>query len=253
MSTRQARTGEAAAALAVAVMLGSVSVEYQGKTYTIGAGARQTFAAERREREGFGREKGKNGDGEREARERREGEKKRETRESEGVTVTSGKSQTAEGTVVRGGETLVLRAANGEEMTFNVKTVKRGDDKKRDPMPDIALRKTLRPGMKVGVSWSPGEDGKKYIDKLSAGGTVTGVVVAPREKGVLFVKVDGIDGPMRFVSRWIQGGGQWIPDPKEVELIASFKTGDRVSVTYEMEEHLRINKIVAAGGADATW
>jgi len=68
-------------------------------------------------------------------------------------------------------------------------------------------------------------------------------VVEPREKGILLVEVQGIDGPMRFVSRWINPEGKWIRDPKEVETIAAVPTGAKVSVTYELEEHLRINEL----------
>ncbi|MFH0910643.1 MAG: hypothetical protein V1918_03930 [Planctomycetota bacterium] len=36
---------------------------------------------------------------------------------------------------------------------------------------------------------------------------------------------------------------KWVPDPQEVELIASVSTGEKVSVTYELEEHLRVNAL----------
>lgn len=38
-------------------------------------------------------------------------------------------------------------------------------------------------------------------------------------------------------------GFLWQPDPEEVALIASAKTGVKVSVTYVLEEYLRINEL----------
>jgi hypothetical protein len=155
----------------------------------------------------------------------------------------AGKSGKTSGTVVKSGETLTLRTGKDERQTFFVQWKKKGEKWVREEMADIALKKTLRKGMPVTVKWSVGEKNRKYIDKLIATGSVKGEVVAPRRKGVLLVKVDGIEEPIRFVSRWIKRGGRWIPDPKEVRLIASVETGSTVTVSYELEEHLRIDKL----------
>jgi len=147
------------------------------------------------------------------------------------------------GKVVASGEKLTVKPAKGEEVTFWVKYAQKNDKWIREPLVDIALTKTLRKGMPVTVNWSIGEQGRKYIDKLIANGTVGGTVIEPRERGILLVKVEGIEGSMRFVSRWINPEGKWIPDPKEVEMIARVPTGAKVTVTYELEEHLRINDL----------
>ena len=158
-------------------------------------------------------------------------------------TASTGESGTTKGTVLKTGETLTVKTDAGEEATFFVHWKRKGEKWVREEMADIALKKAMRPGIPMTVKWSVGEEGRKYIDKLSATGTITGTVVEPREKGILLVNVDGIDGPMRFVSRWINPEGKWIPDPKEVELIASVPTGAKVSVSYELEEHFRINTL----------
>ena len=152
------------------------------------------------------------------------------------ASVTTGK-------VVASGEKLTVKPAEGDQITFWVKWIQKKEKWIREPLVDIALRKTLRKGVTVTVNWSIGEMNRKYIDKLIAEGTITGTVVEPRKKGILLVAVEGIDGPMRFVSRWINPEGKWIPDPKEVEMIAAVPTGAKVSVTYELEEHLRINEL----------
>ena len=82
----------------------------------------------------------------------------------------------------------------------------------RDVLPDIALKKALRPGMPITVKWEADKEGQKLIHKLIATGIVTGLVVEPREKGVLHVAVERIEGPMAFVTQWIKRGEQWMPD-----------------------------------------
>ena len=163
-----------------------------------------------------------------------------------GRAAAAAESGTTSGTVLESGETLTVKTEQGEEDTFFVQWVKKGEKWAREEMADIALKKALRKGMPVTVKWSVGEQDRKYIEKLIAKGTVTGTVAAPREKGILLVRVEGIDGPMRFVSRWIKREGKWIPDPDEVALMASVETGSTVSVSYELEEHLRINALTVA-------
>lgn len=164
-----------------------------------------------------------------------------------GRGLAAAESGTTSGTVVKSGETLTVKTDKGEEHTFFVQWKKKGEKWVREVMADVALKKTLRSGMPITVKWSVGEKDRKYIDKLIAVGSVTGTVVAPREKGILLVQVDGIEGTLPFVSQWVQPEGKWIPDPKEVELIASVETGSKVTVSYELEEHLRIKKLTVAG------
>lgn len=158
-------------------------------------------------------------------------------------SATAEESGRTQGTVVKSGETLTVKTKEGTEETFFVKQRKKGEKWVRDQMPSIALKKTLRKGMELTVDWSIGEGGRKYINKLSATGSVTGTVVAPRERGILLLEVEGIQGPMRFVSRWIRREGRWMPDPKEVELFASMETGAKVTVTYKLEEHFRVDQL----------
>jgi len=164
-----------------------------------------------------------------------------------GRTAAAAESGTTSGTVVKSGDTLTVKTEDGQQEEFFVQWKKKDENWVREEMADIALKKALRAGMSITVKWSIGEKDRKYIDELIATGSVSGTVLPPREKGILLVQVDGIEEPMRFVSRWIKQEGKWIPDPKEVELIASVETGSRVTVSYELEEHLRINNLSVVG------
>lgn len=147
-------------------------------------------------------------------------------------------AETTSGTVERAGKALTVRGADGKSATFHVRL----KDGKPDPEQEVSVGKALRRGLPVTVDWTKDDDGKRYIDSLSSNGTVTGRVAAAPENFILLVDTPKL-GRLRFGARWIQVGQEWQPDPKEVALIKSAKTGTKVSVTYVLEEYLRINEL----------
>lgn len=148
------------------------------------------------------------------------------------------RAETTAGTVERTGKTLTVRGADGKSATFHVRL----KDGKPDPEQEVSIGKALRRGLPVTVDWTKGADGNRYIDSLASNGTVTGRVVASPENFILLVDTPKL-GRLRFGARWIQVGQEWQPDPKEIALIASAKPGANVSVTYVLEEYLRINEL----------
>lgn len=154
------------------------------------------------------------------------------------LVVAGARAETTSGTVERTGKTLTVRGTDGKRATFHVRL----KDGKPDPEQEVSVGKALRRGLPVTVDWTKGADGKRYIDSLASNGTVTGRVAASPENFILLVDTPNL-GRLRFGARWIQVGQEWQPDPEEVALIASAKTGVKVSVTYVLEEYLRINEL----------
>jgi len=159
----------------------------------------------------------------------------------------AGKADDVSGTVVSTGErSLTLKTGSGA-MTLVVPEVPKRDWQKRSEleksrfMAAIAVKRALKPGMKVRVKTS----GEKDLDGVGASGTIEGVVVGPEGGGkLLLVNVDGIDGSMAFVANWEKGpNGKWRPVPAEVERFKSLKAGTRVRIAYELEEHFRAKTI----------
>lgn len=146
-------------------------------------------------------------------------------------------------TVVSVGDNKLTVRVAGVEKTYTVPAAveKKWEEKtaveKSQALARIAVEKTLRPGMQVQVK-ATGD----RLDAVQAAGTVEGEVAGGKE-GELLVKVDGVEGTIRFVARWEKGpNGQWRPKPSEVEQMR-LKAGTKVRVSYELEEHLRVNKL----------
>jgi len=154
---------------------------------------------------------------------------------------------TVSGKVVKSGETvLAVAVKDGKEQAFHVPKVPKDaskEEKSRIEMIRIAATKSLKPGIPVTVQWRAGDKDTKVIEKLSASGSIEGVVVKPREKLILRVKVEGIDGPMTFAARWVKQNRKWVAKISEVKAFAGIPTGARVAVTYELEEHFRVNDL----------
>jgi len=80
-------------------------------------------------------------------------------------------------------------------------------------------------------------------DRVSARGTVTGVVT---RKGPRWVELRGPSGrTARYIPRWIggmprDGGG---PEKAIVAKIRRLRVGQRVSVRWQIDHHLRANDI----------
>ena len=101
------------------------------------------------------------------------------------------------------------------------------------------------------------------IITASMGGNITDSYL---DGGILSIDdVEGIDGPVRFICRCVEGvymkkgikNKIWIPIPEEIKLLKDLcfkkeekvyvpRVGARVTVDYELEDHLRINGLIQA-------
>jgi len=101
----------------------------------------------------------------------------------------------------------------------------------------------LLPGEKVTVRWAA-EGDRRIIKQITGGGTLTGEIIG---KGTdhLTIVPDDRDEALRFIPVWkggspAQGGGF---DKEMLKKIAEQKIGDRVTITWKLEEHRRLLSI----------
>ncbi len=162
------------------------------------------------------------------------------------VTVVAGYAVAQEkggnvGKVITVGEDrIVVGLHNGEQMTFEIRMVKDGENWVADRA-QLAQIKTLKAEQMVHVKWVKGDGGHMFIEEMFAGpedgaknGLVIGSVITASEGRVVVAKDGG--GQVTLEPMWIRRRGNWENDPYHKLFTQGLEAGDKIVAMWDLDE-----------------
>jgi preprotein translocase subunit YajC len=148
---------------------------------------------------------------------------------------------TTRGTVIVVGEDrLVVQAAEGGQMTFEVAMVKDGDQWVKNGA-QLAQLKTIKQGATVEVHWGRDHTNHYYIIELKSQegpgrgreGLVQGKVVTASEGRIVVAATDG--SQMTLEPSWVRRNNQSVRDPSQVAFASALKPGDEIVALWGLD------------------
>lgn len=149
---------------------------------------------------------------------------------------------TTQGTVIVVGEDrLVVQAAEGGQMTFEVAMVKDGDQWVRNGA-QLAQLKTIKQGAAAEVHWGRDHTNHYYIIELKTQegparareGVVQGKVITSSEGRIVVAATDG--SQMTLEPIWVRRNNQSVRDPAQVAFARALKPGDEIVALWGLDE-----------------
>lgn len=167
------------------------------------------------------------------------------------------KEGVAAGVVITTGEDRVVVAVQeGGQITFEAANIKQGDQWVKDEH-QLAFIKTLKQNDRVRIGWGTDHTGHYYIREIvkDAGdapaerkGKVVGTVITTGPKRVVIQKAEG--GQMTLEPGWVNTGGGWHQDEKQIAFFATLKQGDQVEANWVLDgTHYQVESIKRTGEA----
>jgi len=145
------------------------------------------------------------------------------------------------GKIITVGEDRIVVAVHDKgQMTFEVRSVKDGDEWILDRAM-LAQIKTLKAEQMVHVMWRKGDGGHMFISEMFVGpedgarqGIITGTVIATGEGRIVVGKEGG--GQVTLEPQWVRRQGKWGRNPFHELFAQGLQPGDEVVAMWELDE-----------------
>ena len=143
--------------------------------------------------------------------------------------------------IVVGEDRIAVQTQDGGQITFEVASVKDGDQMVKDKG-QIAQLKSLKAGDAVQVKWGKDHADHYYIIELALqgkppaarNGVAQGKVVPTGEGRIVLALADG--SQMTLEPAWIRRNGKWQHDPDQEGFAAQCKPGDEIIAMWALDE-----------------
>ncbi len=140
--------------------------------------------------------------------------------------------------ITTGEDRVVVGLHNGQQMTFEVRTVPDGDTRIADAA-QVAQIKSLKTDQSVFVKWVQAHDGHYYITEMRLGpedganhGLVRGEIITADEARIVVANDAG--GQITLEVTGIRRRNNFIKDPFQELVAGDLKAGDRVTAMWQL-------------------